>query len=66
MNRSIMPTLSIGYRPYITIMKELSWNERSFLIHSLTAPLKMVALPTSRIYLMIYLIDISNNDKICD
>ena len=32
----------------------------------LTSPLEMVALTTSRIYLMIYLIDITNIDKICD
>ena len=32
----------------------------------MTAPLEMVALTTSRIYLMIYLIDITNIDKICD
>ena len=32
----------------------------------LTAPLKMVALTTTRYLLMIYLIDISNIDKICD
>ena len=29
-------------------------------------PLKMVALTTSRIYLIIYLIDITHIDKICD
>ena len=32
----------------------------------MTASLKLVALTTSRIYLMIYLIDFENNDKICD
>ena len=32
----------------------------------LTAPLEVVPLTTSRIYLMIYLIDITNIDKICD
>ena len=32
----------------------------------MTAPLEMVALTTSWIYLMIYLIDIKNIDKICD
>ena len=32
----------------------------------MTAPLDMVALTTSRIDLMIYLIDITNIDKICD
>ena len=32
----------------------------------MAAPLKMVALTTSRIYLMVYLIDITNIDKICD
>ena len=31
----------------------------------MTTPLDMVALTTSRIYLMIYLIDITNIDKIC-
>ena len=30
------------------------------------APLEMVTLTTSRIYLMIYLIDITNIDKMCD
>ena len=30
------------------------------------APLEMVALTTSCIYLMIYLIDVTNIDKICD
>ena len=38
------------------------WPTYSFLL----APLKMVALTTSRIYLMIYLIDITHIDKICD
>ena len=32
----------------------------------ITAPLQMVALTTSWIYLMIYLINITNIDKICD
>ena len=32
----------------------------------LLAPLKMVTLTTSQIYLMIYLIDITHIDKICD
>ena len=32
----------------------------------MTAPLELVALITSRIYLMIYLIDITNIDKVCD
>ena len=32
----------------------------------LTSPLEIVALSTSLIYLMIYLIDITNIDKICD
>ena len=32
----------------------------------MTAPLEMVALTTSRIYLMIYLIDITNIEKNCD
>ena len=32
----------------------------------MTVPLEMDALITSRIYLMIYLIDIINIDKICD
>ena len=32
----------------------------------LTAPMEMVALTTSQIYLMLYLIDITNIDKICD
>ena len=32
----------------------------------MTVPLEMVALTTSRIYLMIYLIDITHIDKICD
>ena len=32
----------------------------------MTAPLEMVAFTTSGIYLMIYLIDIANIDKICD
>ena len=32
----------------------------------MTAPLEMFALTTSRIYLMIYLIDSTNIDKICD
>ena len=32
----------------------------------LTAPLEMVALTTSRIHLMIYLIDITDIDKIWD
>ena len=32
----------------------------------MTVPLEMVALATSRIYLMIYLIDITYIDKICD
>ena len=32
----------------------------------MNAPLEMVALATSWIYLMIYLIDITNVDKICD
>ena len=32
----------------------------------LCAPLKIVAFTTSRIYLMIYLIDITHIDKICD
>ena len=31
-----------------------------------TAPFEMVALTTSRTYFMIYLIDITNIDKICD
>ena len=38
----------------------------SFLPTFLTAPLEMVALTISRIYLRIYLIDITNIDKICD
>ena len=32
----------------------------------MAAPLEMVALTPSRIYLMIYLKDITNIDKICD
>ena len=32
----------------------------------MTAPLEMVALTTSRIYLMIYFTDITNIDKICN
>ena len=32
----------------------------------LTVPMEMVALTTLRIYFMIYLIDITNIDKICD
>ena len=32
----------------------------------MTVPLEMVALTTSRIYLMICLIDITNIDNICD
>ena len=32
----------------------------------MTAPLKLVALTTSQIYLMIYIKDITNIDKICD
>ena len=32
----------------------------------LTPPLKMVALTTTRNFLMIYLLDITNIDKICD
>ena len=32
----------------------------------MTTPLEMVALTTLRTYLMIYLIDITNIDKICD
>ena len=32
----------------------------------MAAPLEMVALTTSRIYLMIFLINITNIDKICD
>ena len=32
----------------------------------MTAPLEMLALTTSRINLMIYLIDMANIDKICD
>ena len=32
----------------------------------MTAPFEMVALTTSRIYLMMYLIDITDVDKICD
>ena len=32
----------------------------------MTVPLEMVALTTSRIYLMIYVIDITHIDKICD
>ena len=32
----------------------------------MTAPLEMVTLTTSRKYLMIYLIDIINIDKLCD
>ena len=46
-------------------MKQVSydlWPTYSFLL----APLKMVALTTSRVYLMIYLIDITHVDKICD
>ena len=38
------------------------WPTYSFL----PAPLKMVALAFSRIYLMIYLIAITHIDKICD
>ena len=34
-----------------------------FMMH---APLEMVAFTTSRIYVMLYLIDIINIDKICD
>ena len=37
-----------------------------FSSHFLTAPLEMVSLTTSWIYLMIYLIYITNIDKICD
>ena len=38
-----------------------------FYSHSLIAiPLEMVALTTSWIYVMIYSIDITHNDKICD
>ena len=32
----------------------------------MSAPLEMVALTTSRIYLMIYFIYVTNIDKICD
>ena len=32
----------------------------------MTAPLKMVALTTLRIHLMIYLTEVTNIDKICD
>ena len=32
----------------------------------MTAPLEIVALTTSRIHLMNYLIDVTNIDKICD
>ena len=32
----------------------------------MAVPLEMVALTTSRIYLIVYLIDITNIDKICD
>ena len=32
----------------------------------MTAPLEMVVLTTSWIYLMLYLIDITNIEKICD
>ena len=32
----------------------------------MTAPLELVTLTTSQIYLMIYIIDITNIDKICD
>ena len=69
----------IGYRSYIIIIKELSENERSvillymifdilivFSFPFLTDPLKIVELTTSRIYLVIYLIDITHIDKICE
>ena len=37
-----------------------------FSTHFLTASLEIVALTTLRIYLMIFLVDITNIDKICD
>ena len=38
----------------------------SFLLPFLTAPLEMVALTTSEIYLMIYLMDVTSIDKTCN
>ena len=49
----------------IIVIYDLS-TTYSFLSSFLTAPLEMATLITLRIYLMIYLIDITNIAKICD
>ena len=62
------PGTSVASEPlnfFIIVIYDL-WPTYSFLLSSLTATLEIVALTTSRIYLMIYLIDITNIDKICD
>ena len=50
---------------FIIVIYDL-WPTYSFLHFNITEPLEMVALTTSRIYLMIYLKDVANIDKKCD
>ena len=42
------------------------WPTHGFLLFFMTAPYEMIALTTSRIYVMINLIYYTNIDKICE
>ena len=50
---------------FVIVIYDL-WPTYSFLPPFLIAPLNMVTLTTSRIYSMIYFMDITNIDTICD